>query len=61
MTDPAGPAEVATPGRRWPLIPTLFVAAAVAVMIGLGVWQLQRKADKEALIALYQRNMAMSS
>lgn len=61
MTDPAGPAEAATSGRRWPLIPTLFVAAAVAVMIGLGVWQLQRKADKEALIALYQRNMAMSS
>src|SRR3546814_20224480 len=30
-------------------------------MIALGVWQLQRKSDKEALIALYQRNMAMSS
>ena len=56
MTEPAE-----QPVRRWPLIPTLLVLAAVAVMIALGVWQLQRKADKEALIALYQRNMAMSS
>ncbi|QCB56891.1 SURF1 family protein [Sphingopyxis sp. PAMC25046] len=30
-------------------------------MIALGVWQLQRKSEKEALIGLYQRNMAMSS
>ena len=56
MTDPAD-----RPARRWPLIPTLLVLAAVAVMIALGVWQLQRKSEKEALIALYQRNMAMSS
>src|SRR3546814_14749387 len=55
MTEPTEAA------RRWPLIPTLLVLAAVAVMIALGVWQLQRKSDKEALIALYQRNMAMSS
>lgn len=48
-------------GPRWPLIPTILVLAAVAVMIALGVWQLQRKGEKEALIALYQRNMAMSS
>ncbi|HET6525654.1 SURF1 family protein [Sphingopyxis sp.] len=61
MTDPTRPADVAASARRWPLIPTLLVLAAVAVMIALGVWQLQRKADKEALIALYQRNMAMSS
>lgn len=47
--------------RRWPLIPTVLVLAAVATMIALGVWQLQRKAEKEALIALYERNMAMSS
>lgn len=52
MTDPA---------RRWPLIPTLLVLAAVAVMIALGVWQLQRKSEKEMLVALYQRNMAMAS
>jgi cytochrome oxidase assembly protein ShyY1 len=53
--------EPAEPGRRWPLIPTILVLAAVAVMVALGVWQLQRKTEKEALIALFQRNTAMSS
>lgn len=62
MTDPVEPPALDTsPTSRWPVIPTLLVLVAVAVMIGLGVWQLQRKADKEALIALYERNMAMSS
>ena len=28
--------------RRLPVIPTIIVLAAVALMIGLGVWQLQR-------------------
>ncbi|MGH6631947.1 SURF1 family protein [Sphingopyxis sp.] len=56
MTEP-----VEQPARRWPLIPTILVLAAIAVMIALGVWQLQRKSEKEALIALYQRNVAMSS
>jgi cytochrome oxidase assembly protein ShyY1 len=32
---------------RWPLIPTLLVAAAVATMIALGIWQL-RRADEKA-------------
>jgi cytochrome oxidase assembly protein ShyY1 len=40
--------------RRLPLIPTLIVAAAVAVMIGLGFWQLQRAKWKEGLLAQYQ-------
>jgi cytochrome oxidase assembly protein ShyY1 len=39
--------------RRLPLIPTLVVLAAVAVMIGLGVWQLQRAKWKEGLLARY--------
>ena len=39
--------------KRVPVLPTLFVAAAVAVMIGLGVWQLQRAKWKEALLARY--------
>ncbi|APZ98546.1 hypothetical protein BWQ93_08580 [Sphingopyxis sp. QXT-31] len=56
MTDDPAPAP-----RRWPVIPTIMVLAAVATMIALGVWQWQRKGEKEALIALYQRNMAMSS
>lgn len=38
---------------RWPLIPTLVVALAVATMIGLGIWQLQRKGEKEAVLAQY--------
>jgi cytochrome oxidase assembly protein ShyY1 len=39
--------------RRLPVIPTIIVAAAVAVMIGLGVWQLQRAQWKDGLIARY--------
>jgi surfeit locus 1 family protein len=39
--------------KRWPIIPTIIVVIAVAIMIGLGVWQLQRKAEKEALLARY--------
>ena len=39
--------------RRLPVIPTIVVAAAVAVMIGLGVWQIQRARWKESLIAKY--------
>jgi surfeit locus 1 family protein len=39
---------------RLPIISTIFVAAAIAFMIGLGVWQLQRKAEKEALLDRYE-------
>lgn len=39
--------------RRLPLVPTLVVAAAVAVMIGLGIWQLQRAQWKDRLLAQY--------
>ena len=39
--------------RKLPLIPTLLVLAAVGLMIGLGVWQLQRLRWKEALLARY--------
>ena len=41
--------------RRLPLFPTLVVALAVAVMIGLGFWQLRRAEEKEALLARYQQ------
>ncbi len=37
--------------RNIPLIPTLFVGAACAVMIALGFWQLGRAGEKDALIA----------
>lgn len=39
--------------RRLPILPTLIVGFAVATMLAFGVWQLQRKAWKEALIARY--------
>jgi surfeit locus 1 family protein len=39
--------------KRIPLVATVIVAGAVAVMIGLGLWQLQRAKWKEGLIARY--------
>ena len=39
--------------KKLPLIPTLLVAAAVAVMIWLGIWQLQRLSQKRDLLAVY--------
>ncbi len=39
--------------RRLPIIPTIIVLAAVALMIGLGIWQLQRAKWKDGLIARY--------
>ena len=47
--------------RRLPLLPTLIVAAAVAAMIALGVWQLQRLQWKQALLARYHQAQAMNS
>ena len=41
---------------RIPLIPTILVALAVLTMIGLGVWQFQRRAEKEAALALAAAN-----
>ncbi|WP_086608110.1 SURF1 family cytochrome oxidase biogenesis protein [Erythrobacter donghaensis] len=40
--------------RRVPIIPTIIVLAAVATMIGLGIWQLGRRAEKEVLLARYE-------
>ena len=42
--------------RRVPIIPTIIVIAAAAVMVTLGVWQLGRMDEKEALIAQYEAN-----
>lgn len=47
--------------RRIPIIPTLVVLAAVAVMIALGLWQLDRMAEKEALLDRYSNNWVLSS
>jgi cytochrome oxidase assembly protein ShyY1 len=39
--------------RRLPLVPTILVALAVMTMIGLGIWQLERRKEKEALLTTY--------
>jgi surfeit locus 1 family protein len=41
--------------KRFPIVPTIVVLAAVAVIIGLGVWQLKRARWKEGLLAQYSR------
>ena len=49
--------------RKLPLVPTILVAGAVAVMIGLGVWQLQRAKWKEGLLRqalFFQFNFSFS-
>jgi surfeit locus 1 family protein len=45
--------------RRLPIIPTLIVVAAIAAMIALGVWQLQRARWKEGLLARYAQAEAL--
>ncbi|MDI1296225.1 MAG: SURF1 family protein [bacterium] len=47
--------------RRFPILPTIVVAVAIVVMIALGLWQLQRKGEKEAMLALAARNPARSA
>ncbi|MES2119754.1 MAG: SURF1 family protein [Pseudomonadota bacterium] len=39
--------------RRIPIVPTLIVLAAVATMVGLGVWQIQRATWKQGVLARY--------
>ena len=41
---------------RFPLIPTIIVAAAVATMIALGIWQIGRAREKDALAAHFAQN-----
>jgi surfeit locus 1 family protein len=44
--------------RRLPLIPTLVVLIAVAIMLRLGFWQLDRLAEKEGEIARLTQNVS---
>lgn len=41
--------------RRIPIVSTIVVLAAAAIMVSLGIWQLHRKEWKEGLIARYER------
>jgi len=43
--------------RKVPVIPTLIVAAAIALMIGLGFWQRDRAVQKEAALAVWRGNV----
>ena len=47
--------------RRLPLIPTILVLGAVGVMLWLGLWQLDRREQKAALLAHYQAAVTMSA
>lgn len=47
--------------RRLPIMPTVLVMLAVAAMIGLGMWQLARMHQKEALLTRYAAAPAMSA
>lgn len=47
--------------RRIPVFASLVVLAAVAVMVRLGFWQLDRLEQKEALLARYAQAQGLSS
>ena len=47
--------------KRLPILPTIFVGLACLAMIALGVWQLQRRDEKEGLIARYAANRSLST
>lgn len=40
--------------KNVPLIPTILVAVAIAIMIALGIWQLGRADEKTMMLARYQ-------
>jgi cytochrome oxidase assembly protein ShyY1 len=43
--------------KRFPIVSTLVVLLAVAAMVALGLWQLQRRSEKAALIAHATANL----
>ena len=47
--------------RRIPLIPTVLVLLAVGVMLRLGLWQIDRMHEKEALLARYAAAKTLSA
>lgn len=47
--------------RKLPLVPTAIVLAAVAAMVALGIWQLQRSQWKAGLIERYSSARQMSA
>lgn len=57
MQTPADPAFDPATDRRWPVGASILVALAVATMIALGFWQLQRADEKGRLLSLYTANL----
>lgn len=47
--------------RRFPIAATLLVLIAVGIMVRLGFWQLDRRDEKEALIARYSSARHLSA
>ncbi len=47
--------------RRIPVLSTLLVLVAVGIMVRLGIWQLDRLQQKEALLARYAAARAISA
>ena len=45
--------------RRIPIVATIVVVLAVAVMIALGMWQLARLKQKEEALTLWQANLTL--
>lgn len=45
--------------RRVPVVATAVVVLAALAMIGLGIWQLQRREAKHALLASFARNAVL--
>lgn len=45
--------------RKIPVVATLVVGLAVAAMIALGVWQLERRGEKAAMLGQYRANLSL--
>jgi surfeit locus 1 family protein len=45
--------------RKLPILPTLITLLCVVIMFGLGIWQLERKAEKdERLLQIAERQLS---
>jgi surfeit locus 1 family protein len=49
------------PARTGVLVPSLAAAIALAILVALGLWQLERKAWKEALISTLEQRLAATA
>ena len=47
--------------RRLPVLATLIVLVAVGIMVRLGLWQMDRMHEKDALLARYAQAASLSA